>query len=620
MTACTRWLVAVAALTAPQTRGQRTEDRGQRRVIFTVLCLLSSVLSSVAWAAPVPNAGDPSLAVVPGQSPIVIHLRGVERTKERLTAMLTAAIPDLGPVAAAQIDNLVQSGVEGRKLQGLAKDGPVFLAFLEMPTPGAETPSIALIARVTRYSEFRDGLLNDDERKGVKKDNAGYERAEINGREFFFVDRKDYAVVTPSKDVAVLMAKKYPGLDDKLSQPVGRRLLDSDLGLYVNLAAVNKEYGEQIKSARQMFEGLLETAAVGDKSSVEMAKKVYGGMFQLIEDGRALLVALDFRPQGLNLHLQAQVGADTPSGKLLQGQQPTALDRMGDLPNGLMTYTGSHVGPEMLKLLGPMMFGTSGGQGENRKQGEAALEELIAAGPTGAFSAANLPPAGINVQTCKDPAKAAAAQLKLMRSLSEGGTFQNAYLKGKPEIKENAQDYKGYKLHSARMTWDLDKFAEMIPGGGEAAKGAIKKLMGEGLTIWFGTDGKQMVSLSAQDWDAAKKLLDAYASGQDKVGQTQAFQATRRQLPADATMLFMADAGKLTYVMGDYMLSLFKAMPGLPFNLPEGMKPVKTDTSYLGGAVTLRPEHGSFDFFLPVTGVQAMRKVIQPLFLGGATE
>ena len=33
--------------------------------------------------------------------------------------------------------------------------------------------------------------------------------------------------------------------------------------------------------------------------------------------------------------------------------------------------------------------------------------------------------------------------------------------------------------------------------------------------------------------------------------------------------------------------------------------------------VTLRPENAAFDMFVPVTGVQEIRKVLMPLFLGG---
>jgi hypothetical protein len=572
-------------------------------------------------AAPVPAAGgDNGLAMVPAQAPIVVHLRGVERTKDRLTAMLNKAVPDFGPGASAHLDNLLQSGFEGRKLQGLTKDGSAFLAFLEMPAPNVDPPPVALIARVTGYAEFRAGLLNEDERKNVKRESGGFERAEINGREFFFVDLKDYAALTPSKDVATLIAKKPEGLGGKLSPETARSLVGSDLSVYVNLAAVNREYGEQIKSGRQFIDTILDSMPGGaaEKAQMEMAKAFFGGAFQVIEDGRAVVLALDFRPEGLALHLQAQVGADTKTNTFLKETRPSPLTDLGTLPAGQTVYTAAHFGPSVFKALAPMIFGAIGGEGEAKKQVEAALQQLIAAGNTASYSAGSFPPSGVQVTEFRDPAQAAEAQLKLFRAMGEGGTFQSAYIKGKPEIKENAQEYKGFKLNFASVTWDLDKLAEQVPGGGEGVKAAMKKMMGEGLKMWFGTDGRRTITVTAKDWDAAKAQIDAYLGGGSKLAQEEPYKATRRELPAEASILLLADAGKFSQVMLNYMLALFKAMPGLPFKLPDEVKPVKTETSFIGAAVTLKPEYGSFDLFLPVTAVQEIRKVVQPLFQGGA--
>jgi hypothetical protein len=77
----------------------------------------------------------------------------------------------------------------------------------------------------------------------------------------------------------------------------------------------------------------------------------------------------------------------------------------------------------------------------------------------------------------------------------------------------------------------------------------------------------------------------------------------------------LADAGKFAEAMTNYMLAIFKAFP-LPLNLPDELKPVTTKTSYIGLAVTLQPEHGAIDLYLPAVAVQEIRKVLLPL-LGG---
>jgi hypothetical protein len=576
-------------------------------------------LTPALHAAPVPaTAGGDALSFVPAQAPIVIQLRGVERTKERLKAFLNAAVPDFAPIVASQLDNALEHGFAGRKLTGLVKDGTVFVAFLELPQLGGdEPPPFALIARVTDFKAFRDGVLTEDERKAVKSED-GYDQAEISGHAVYFLDRQGFAMVTHNKDVAMMLAKKPAGLDGKLSPDVARQLMENDLSMYVNLAAVNKEFGDTIKTGRGFFEQIMDSAASGDKASIESTKVAIGGLFQAIEDGKALLVAADFRPEGLNLHVQFQVGPDTKTNKVLQSQKPGALDGIGTLPAGFVTYSATQTTGELFKSMAPMLYGAIGGEGEGKKQAEAAVAQLIAAGSTGSFSAANVPPAGVQVQIFKDPVQGAAAMLALFRAMSEGGSFQNVYVKGKPEVTENAQEYKGFKLSAVHITWDLDKMANAIPGGGEAGKIAMKKMMGEEMRVWFGTDGKRVVTVTAKDWDAARARLDGFLSGQSPIAKEPAFAATRSQLPAETTLLMLADAGRFTNIMADYMVSMFKAMPGLPFNLPDEVKPVKTKTSYLGFAATLKPENAGIDIFVPVVAVQEMRKVIMPLLHGGA--
>jgi hypothetical protein len=591
--------------------------RQAAQLIGAAAVLAALAIPAIAPAAPVPaNPGEAPLAAVPAQSPIVVQLRGVDRTKDRLLALIKNVVPDYAPVVAEHIETALRDGLDGRKLRGLDPAGPHFLAFLEMPTPDTDKPNVAVIARVTRFADFRDGLLTEDERKSVRPDAAGFDRAELQGQEVFFVDRGTYAVVTPSREAAALLTRKQPGLDGKLGESVGRKFLDQDLAVYVDLAAVNKEFGDQIKAARQFMETILDTMPGGNKQSIDTAKAMYAAIFQLVEDGRAFVAGFDFRPEGLALHLQTQVGADTRTNRLLREQRPSNLEALGTLPAGQTVYTAADIAPALLKTLAPIMFGISGTEDGKQAVG-AALDELIAADGQVSLSAGTFPMATLSVTNFRDPQKATDAQLKLFRAMGEGGVFQNTPVKGKPEIKPNAEEYKGFKFHYARLVWDFDKLADAIPGGADAMKGPMKKLMGEDLKTWFGTDGRRYLSVSAKDWATGKATIDTYLAGGEKLATEPAFTATRTQLPAETSLLMLADAGKFTHVMADYMLAMFKAMPVLPFNLPDEVKPVATRTSYLGFASTFRPEHGSLDVFVPATAMQEIRKVVIQ-FAGGA--
>src|SRR4051794_2974726 len=204
------------------------------------MALLAFALAGTpARTAPVPAPAEArGLDQVPATAPLVVYVRGVEGVRDRLLALLEAALPDVAPQAKQRLQEAWKRGLEGRKLRGLAKDGPVFLAFTEMPKPG-EQPQVAVIAAVTSYQEFRDNVLKEDERKGLKDNGRGVERTTLaNGESIFFVDRKGFAVVTPAEEVANALAGKQPGLDGKVSKAQAARLLRGDLGLYLSMDAV----------------------------------------------------------------------------------------------------------------------------------------------------------------------------------------------------------------------------------------------------------------------------------------------------------------------------------------------------------------------------------------------
>ena len=204
------------------------------------------------------RAGRSGLDQVPASAPIVIYVRGVEGTRDRFVAMMEKALPDVLKMFQGHMDDALKNGIEGRKLRGLVKDGPIFMAFTELPKPGQGgngPPKMVIIAAVSNYKEFRDNLLTDDERKNIKVNGNGVEAVQIKNEMTYFVDRKGYAIVTPNEDVASSFTKKQPGLDGKLSKEQATKLLAADVGYYVNVDTLSKDYAEQIKELRQALEG-----------------------------------------------------------------------------------------------------------------------------------------------------------------------------------------------------------------------------------------------------------------------------------------------------------------------------------------------------------------------------
>ena len=560
-------------------------------------------------AAPVETTGTAALAQVPADAPLVLHVRGIDRAKDRLLAMAKNALPDLGPKLQDLVEEKLKDILMGRQLKGLAKDGPLFLVTVKLPhgnvAPG--NSGMGFVAAVTNFADFRDGLLLEDERKTLKPEKAGYETATIEGETTYFLDRNGYAVVTQDKEVAEKFLKKQPGLDGKLAKEAAQKLLSSDVSLYVDMTAVNKEFGPQIKQFRPLIKFFIQQlAAQSGQQVAQVYEGFFDGAFRFIEDTRVLLVAGDFRPEGLAFGLHSRVGADTKVNTLLQGSKPGALEQLGTLPAGQLGYIAAELPPELYKLYGPVLQGF-GSEDEGGKKMRETWEALTAAGPQTVAMNFNYPTGGLQVWQYRDPAKAAAAQLKLFQDIQYGESFQSVPLKEKPVVKPDAQTYRGFKLNSMRLVWDFDKFAEKVPQGKEMIE-VTKRFMGESLNSWFGTDGKVYVSVTAKDWPAAQKLLEAHLDRKDPLGKHKTYQEARQNLPAETTLLSLVDVPQFVQVMASAFGPIFQAQ-GLPVQIPELKAP--KGRSLFGFALTLRPEVISVDLWVPVTTVSEVKTMFE---------
>jgi hypothetical protein len=186
-----------------------------------------------------------------------------------------------------------------------------------------------------------------------------------------------------------------------------------------------------------------------------------------------------------------------------------------------------------------------------------------------------------------DPEKAVAAQARLIEATG-AALVKVGVLRDKPEIEPHARKHKGFDFTAVRMTWDAEK---MLAAGGEVPGdklAALKRLLGNGLNLWFGTDGKMFVQVTAADWDAAETQLDDYFKGDDRVGDDKAFAAARKGLPPEATVVMVIDVLRYTEQLGWLMQS--------PINAPAAKQ---GKPCYAGLAATLEPGRVSLDLSLP---------------------
>lgn len=575
-----------------------------------------SVAAAIAFASQALAQKSP-LELIPAQSPIVIHVRGYEQTFARLNAVLKASAPDYAPLLAGKIENGVAGLLNGRELKAMPKEGPLFLVFTELPTGDTEIPELALIAKVTSYTKFRDGLLKDDEKKDLKA-SPGYESTKIEDREIFFLDLDGYVVVTPSeKAMKLFRDKKTKNLAAALDKTLAGKLLGADVSAYVDVKALTKQFGDQIDSAKTLVgQALDQLEGAGlDKGQIEMVKKIYDGIFRLVDDTERFVAGVEFRPDGFMLRLHTQVGDKTKTNEFLKASRPTKLEMLGKLPTGKMSYMSGSADLDFIRGLAlAAIVGLPGGGPSDQPLADAskALANLKLKNWVGANDHPNI---SLQVFQYEDNQAAVKATMKMYQILRQDASFGGAIIKGKPEIKADAEKLGGFTFHSVKITWDFDKTVEKFPEQlREAMKAALKTSLGDGAHDWFGTDGKVLLQVRAPDWPAARKMIDSYLNGKATLGADPSYLATRKQLPETASSLIIFDARRTAYVTAKSIAEMGKNFPGaLPGNAPKAQPGKPT---YIGLALGMQPQNGTLDLWLPADAIKAFIKVFGPMFGG----
>lgn len=575
---------------------------------------MTAGLLLMAFALPATAQQSP-LDSVPGDAPIVIQLNGVEKAQERLVAMLESALPDMAPMAEAMLAGGLQEMLAGRDIDSVDQDRPVFLVFTDLDHIDSDPPAMAILVPVSDADAFKKGFFTAEERDTLQKGDDGIDSLTVENDKVYVGSVTGYAVVAPTRDDAETVVQAKGGL--QLGEALGQSYLSCDVAAYVNLRTINEKYSQEIQGFKQLMEFALQQGGGIDEATAEMVKTMFEGLFQVIEDGRGLIVGAEFRPEGLNLRMQASFGADSETNNFLGKLSPSALEGLSNLPPGQMAYSGMQLDAALIKALGGLIL-NAGGDAEVIAEG---LEKMANAGISAQYSTSRFPIAGIEVTISEDPKALVDAELEMVKSLPEDGTFQTAAIKGKPVIKENAESYRGFNLHYIEVQFDLEKMLEAQGGAAmpeefkEAMRESLEQMFGgDTMKAWFGTDGKVSLQVTAQDWEGAQELLDAYLAGDAKVGDSEGFQLTRSQLPAEATVLGLMETGKTFAWLVDYVGTIMKAMgPALPIPGQLKVNPPRGEPSYIGFSLVLEDGTGQADLFIPTTAVQQIRSMVEPL-------
>ena len=322
------------------------------RYVLTVAAL--GFVAPVLLAAPIPQDGGKAAAFpYAAKSPIVACLNGYERARERLTKLATAALPAEAPKLIKRLDEGLAKVLEGRKLTAVRNDARIFLALNDLGAAfeNAQTPLVVLVP-VTTYKDFRQTVLTAEELKSIDQGRDGVDaiKTAAFGEEMpaYLVDLKDYVAVTLDKAAAETYAGKYArGSAESMGPELAESFLKADVALYVNMDAINEQFGDQIRGFKGLIDfGIQQAAAAGtipgfSAKQMDARKTILKGAF------RASRIAVrwcsrGFRPEA-SLPPQARFVEDSPA-KLISMEKPAALAGSAKLPGGLGVYGGIKFG------------------------------------------------------------------------------------------------------------------------------------------------------------------------------------------------------------------------------------------------------------------------------------
>lgn len=594
------------------------------------LRLLPAVVVALAAAGPAaaqPPGGKNLTLPFPAKAPLVVAVNGWKKSTERLTKM-TAALPE---AEAKKVQEALELGLdkalEGRKTDAVPGDRRVYAVVHDFSKLGDEEPAFSVLLPVTSYAEFKRTFLTAAERGTLAKAGKGVESVTAalgqGERKLYLAELKDYVAVSPSEEVAAGYVGQYTRAQSGTMGPdMSASFLAADAAVYLNMEVINDLYGEQIRQVKGLIDFGLQQAEMGgmlpglDRKQVELLKTMFTGLLQGVEDASGLLLAVEFRETGLRLGVRTRFANESPTATALATETPSPLADIGRMPKGLAVYGGQRFSRKVGDTFRgfTQQFSAPDGQEGADTRITKMLDQVATSGPGAEYTAGVGADASITVTQYKAAAKAAAGLVGVYQAVPAGGKVSGVVTKEKTRVTEGVQKHRGFTFDEVRVAFDFPATVEALPENvRESTLANVKRMVRERMTYWIGTDGKAVATLTAPDWGAASKLLDEYLDGKEGIGGEDGFKVARTNLPADATAVYLAETSQTLTVLLDQAKAAMAAMPG--GGRPIGrLKTVEGEPTYVGFALTLKPQTAGIDLFVPGTAMNVATRMISGVF------
>ena len=578
-------------------------------MVASVLCLSLTVLFCQAPASP-PAAEAAWLKVVPADTELIVRTRGLEAARNDLVKMLEAMSPLLAEQAKVPLDQVLTQ-LAGQYGQAATKEP--FLVIVRLPND-QNPPAFAVLIKSDDYAGVQKSIAGGDAPKVTAKPGGYDEFAAPMDKKIFTHKGNGFVSFSEDESLVAAVAKPKQSIDSAFNDELRASFFSGDLSIYANLTVIQKRFGDAIDGVRQQFLAALDQAPAGNENMRGTVKSVYGALFDAIKSGEGLALSFDFDAAGLTLAAHATAKPDAPAAKTLAMSRPTAPTLITRLPANGVAYMDFNVGDEQLNALSKwgmnMMLGSGG---KLSPDFEKAMERYFKAS-AGEMATASKVAEGVQsvaITIPRSPKEAVDAYKDAMNALANtkdrGATEMIKAVKLDPK----ALSYKGYDFYKAELTYDLEKLAQAQPNNPGGLEAARKMLGGEKVSIWFGTDGKTMLTFAGQSWEKVQPAADAVIGGSAGVSKSAGYASTRKLLPENANFLLLVSAQGLTKQIAD------QTAGALGRKVPEPDLP--KETVFLGASVTGTPHGYQFKFVLPSAAGPVIQQGVMPL-LGGVAQ
>ncbi|WP_169975182.1 hypothetical protein [Tautonia rosea] len=592
------------------------------------------------------------LNTLPADLPIVVRVGGMQQATNNLVTMMRAMSPNL----AEQLGSQIQAAVsEFTRSLGAGQGEAAALVLIDVVSPdefgnqieleGANLQITPRAIAVFQTQDYRGALASIAGQQNLQLEQRdGYEVVTTgNGERIFAVQKQGFAAVTQYEDlIKKVSTAPEQNLGQTLSDEMKSHFLDGDLGIYVDLASINKAYADQGEQLRGFLRQQVDQIREENPETAQQIRTAYQQVFKAAENAQCMAANASFAEKGLSVSGKLVMQEDYAPIRQIAEQGDDPADELGKLPRGSAYYSFNMLDPETLEW----SMIPSGNQLEvdfpeiakvlDSPEFDQAKEQFRKAGLM--RSSASLGLGESRQGICVIDAENAPALIEAVRSSVEAIKGRDFSLIKDLSIETEAQKHEGYTFDKITATYDFDAFTQEVeeqtegvknqvqqnidneninqnidlalsdrPIDREEAVAALRRIVGQSTTLWVGTDGSKALSVLAENWEDAQSQIDAYLANDQGIGETESFQKVRAELPDRVRSLTMVDVQTgFRQILGELRQATEEKNLRAPKQTPE--RP-----TMIGMAVVAEPDGLRFKSFMPSEVGPVIEKGIVPL-------